>query len=140
MLILILAMALRASMSEVPEAPVPLNAWECANQIEVWCAVDGCDAKPLAETTPMSINALETGGLTVCAYTGCWESDAAPINHQGRLIWAALDAPFSSQPGGGFTANLTLLIDTRDGVGFVRAGGLATPVLCARALPGAEQE
>ena len=54
---------------------------------------------------------------------------------RGRLVWAADDVEFYSGRGG-FSADVSLLVIEKDGVGFVRVGGLATPLLCLRAEPG----
>ncbi len=135
MLFLALAALLRASTAELPH-----ETWNCRNQIEVWCAADGCAAAPPGEFTPMDINAGADGGFSVCAYTGCWESDARPRRADGRVLWAADDLAFSTMPDGGMEADVTLLIIEKDGVGFVRVGGLATPLLCARTGPDLESE
>lgn len=130
MLFLTLVMLL-ASPAEIPD-----DAWTCRNQIEVWCAADGCAAAREGEFTPMDIHAEAGGELSVCAYTGCWETTSAPVRTGGRILWAANDVAFSSSSDGAMTANLTLLIVEKDGVGFVRVGGLATPLLCVRTRPG----
>lgn len=130
MILLTLAALLRASTAEIPH-----ETWNCRNQIEVWCAADGCAATPPDEFTPMDIHADVAGGVSVCAYTGCWEADAAPVESNGRLLWTADKATFSSAPEGGMTTDVTLLVSERDGVGFVRALGFATPVLCTRTGP-----
>lgn len=130
MLFLTLALLLRASIAEIPA-----DNWNCRNQIEVWCAADGCAATPPDEFTPMDIHASADGGLSVCAYTGCWETRSAPIRARGRSLWAADDVGFSSQPDGSMNADISLLIVEKDGVGFVRVGGLATPLLCMRRGP-----
>lgn len=124
-------LALTSSPSEIPPA-----AWACTSQVEVWCAVDGCAAKAEDETTPLSVWAREDGEVSVCAYTGCWEGRGDFSNTGGRLVWAAENLPFSSGQGG-FSADVSLMIISGEGVGFVRAGGLATPLLCLRAEPGA---
>lgn len=130
MLFLTLALLLRASIAEIPA-----DRWNCRNQIEVWCAADGCAATPPDEFTPMDIRASADGGLSVCAYTGCWEARSAPIRMRGRSMWAADNVEFSSQPDGSMNADISLLIVEKDGVGFVRVGGLATPLLCMRRGP-----
>ncbi|WP_428408289.1 hypothetical protein [Hyphococcus sp.] len=124
---LLLAALLSASKSEIPP-----SQWDCANDVEVWCAVDGCAARPEEETTPMSVSAGRDGRFSVCAYTGCWEGETEVVETAGRLLWVADGVGFSSQPEGGFEADITLLILEKDGVGFVRAGGIASPLLCAR--------
>ena len=114
----------------------PSDAWTCQNQIEVWCAVDGCAAKAEDETTPLDIWARsDNGKFSICAYTGCWEGQATFTEASGRLLWAADDVAFTSGQGG-FTADVSLMIVNKDGVGFIRVGGLATPLLCLRAPEG----
>lgn len=130
MWMLLLAALFSSSRSEIPP-----DAWVCKNDIEVWCAVDGCAAKDEDETTPMSITAARNGAFSVCAYTGCWEGRARVANAAGRLLWAANDVPFSSQPDG-YRANVSLLIIEGDGVGFVRVGAIASPILCLRRPAG----
>ncbi len=126
MLTLLLAALLSSSKSEIPP-----DVWDCANDVEVWCSVDSCDAMPSGETTPMSITARRDGAFSVCAYTGCWEGTTEVADIAGRLLWAADEAPFSTRPDG-FAADISLLIIEKDGVGFVRAGGIASPLLCTR--------
>ena len=116
-------------------AELPPDAWACTNQVEVWCTVDSCAAKDADETTPLRIAARRDGVFSVCAYTGCWEGKASVIDNNGRLLWAADGAAFSSRPEGGWEADISLLIVEKDGVGFVRVGGIATPLLCLRADP-----
>lgn len=130
MLLALIAALLSSSRSEIPP-----DRWTCENQIEVWCTVDSCAAKPAEEMTPMSVSARRDGRFSVCAYSGCWEGKTAPVEASGRLLWAADGVAFAS--GAGFTADISLLIVVKEGVGFVRVGGLATPLLCARAEPGA---
>ncbi len=125
---LLLAVLLSSSRSEVPP-----DAWVCANDIEVWCTVDSCAAKSESETTPMGISARGDGRFSICAYTGCWEGKTRPINAAGRLLWVADDVAFSTNDAA--TADVSLMIVARDGVGFVRVGAIASPLLCRRAPP-----
>jgi hypothetical protein len=111
---------------------LPPDAWTCRNQVEVWCAADGCAAANPEEFTPMDISADASGALSVCAYTGCWAGKAKVARAEGRWLWAGDGFDFSTSQQGEKT-DVTLMIVARDGVGFVRAGSLATPVLCTRA-------
>lgn len=128
MIELMAAMMFGASKTEVPP-----ERWNCRNQIEVWCAADGCAATPPDEFTPMDIWASVDGDVSVCAYSGCWEGRAALSADGGRLVWSGDALPFRSAVEGA-AGDVTLLILAADGVGFVRAGGIATPVLCTRAM------
>jgi hypothetical protein len=127
---LLVAALLSANKSEVPP-----DVWACRNQIEIWCTGGQCTAKAEAETTPMDIWARADGAFSVCAYTGCWDGMAETASVNGRLIWAADDVDFLSGRGG-FSADVTLVIVEKDGVGFVRVGGFASPVLCLPGEPG----
>ncbi len=107
----------------------------CRNQIEVWCTADSCAARPAGEFTPMAItavmNASGGGRLSACAYSGCWEGEAAVAALGGRILWAGDALPFTgaAQSAGD---DVTLLIEAKDGVGFFSVGAIATPVLCTR--------
>ncbi len=127
------ALLLGASKSEIPP-----ESWNCRNQIEVWCAADGCAATPPDESTPMDIWASTDGAISACAYSGCWEGNAAASASAGRLLWTGDGLPFVSAIDGA-KGDVTLLILAWDGVGFIRAGGIATPVLCRRALKFGDQ-
>jgi len=130
------ALLLGASRAEIPP-----ESWNCRNQIEVWCAADGCAATPPDESTPMDIWASlgeeGSGTISACAYSGCWEGRAAVSAASGRLLWIGDNLPFASALEGA-AGDVTLLILASDGVGFVRAGGIATPVLCHRAMKGGQ--
>ncbi|MEK7265169.1 MAG: hypothetical protein AAB227_03625 [Pseudomonadota bacterium] len=130
------ALMLSASRTEVPP-----ESWNCRNQIEVWCAADGCAATPQDQSTPMdiwaSVGDAGKGTISACAYSGCWEGEATVSASAGRLLWIGDNLPFASSVEGA-AGDVTLLILAKDGVGFVRAGGLATPVLCRRAMKAAE--
>lgn len=130
MLDLLVAALLGASREGLPP-----DAWRCRNQVEVWCAADGCAATRPDEFTPMDISAKADGDLSICAYSGCWTGRAKVARAGGRWLWAGDGFAFSSSPDGE-KADVTLMIVAREGVGFVRAGGLATPVLCSRAKAG----
>jgi len=127
-----------ALMMGASKAEIPPERWNCRNQVEVWCAADGCAATPPDEFTPMDIWASADGDISACAYTGCWEGKAATSNDAGRLLWIGDDLPFVSAIEGA-KGDVTLLILASDGVGFVRVGGIATPLLCARRLPYADE-
>ena len=116
---------LSASKSEIPP-----DRWVCANDVEVWCSVDSCAAKPENETTPMAVAARADGQFSVCAYTGCWEGESRMANINGRLVWTADDVPFSTNDAA--AADVSLMIIAHDGVGFVRVGAIASPLLCRR--------
>lgn len=109
-------------------------AWSCTNQVEVWCDDRSCTTRPADETTPLSISVQADGRFSVCAYSGCWEGNGRRERMARRLLLTADDVPFTSGAAG-LTAPVTLLIVEHDGTGFVRVGGLATPLICKRTTP-----
>lgn len=112
---------------------VAAQSWHCRNQFEIWCSETGCRQAPAGEMTPLDIWAGRKD-LSVCAYTGCWAGKGGPKRIGGRLLWIGKALPFSTQPDESeMRTDVTLMIFESDGVGFVRAGGLATPLLCERA-------
>ena len=129
MLALVLAVLLSSSKSVVPP-----DTWRCANNLEVWCTVDSCAAKDEDEATPFDVWLRADGKFAICAYSGCWEGEGAVSDTAGRRLWVADDVAFTSG-GGGFTADVSFLMIEREGVGFVRVGGIATPMLCQREGP-----
>lgn len=126
----VLTILLLAAGADSARAP----AWTCVNQVEVWCDSTSCAARPTEETTPLAVSVEANGRFSVCAYSGCWEAKARRRRMDGRLLLTAQDVPFTSGAAG-LTASVTLLIIEDDGTGFVRAGGLATPLICKRAAP-----
>jgi len=130
MILALIAALLTSSRSEIPP-----DAWLCHNQLEVWCTVDSCAAKPAGEMTPLRVWARRDGAFSICAYTGCWEGRTTLADANGRLLWAADGVAFSSSESG-YAADVSLLIVAKEGVGFVRVGALATPLLCVRTGPG----
>ena len=133
----ILGCAMNASIMTavfLVSTPPPAESWVCKNDVEVWCAVDSCAAKAPDETTPMEVAMGAAGQFAVCAYTGCWEGAGSVMRDNGRLLITADETPFSSSPQGQFTADISLLLIEKDGVGFVRVGGIASPLLCTRAM------
>ncbi len=123
-----------AAMLTTSPAEIPPHTWSCNNQIEVWCTGDSCAAMNEDETTPLDIWASRDGRFAVCAYSGCWEGETELVESRGRLLWAADNVEFLSGRGGS-NVDVTLVIIEKEGVGFVRAGGFATPLLCSRAAP-----
>ncbi|NWG71131.1 MAG: hypothetical protein HXY23_05905 [Parvularculaceae bacterium] len=124
-------LALLAAASAAAASP---SGWHCRNQVEIWCdGSKGCRTAPAGQSTPLDIWA-DRSSYSVCAYTGCWQGKARVRRIGERHLWAGKNAPFSTAPDKEeMRSDVTLLIFESDGVGFVRAGGLATPLLCERA-------
>lgn len=109
-------------------ASADTRAWSCRNDVEVACADGACAASPKSEFTPLDIAADTKGEVSVCVYSGCWTTSARPVRRAGRLLWSIDRARWSDKPE--TDARITLLVDTREGVGFVRVDSFASPLIC----------
>ncbi len=114
------------------------GAWQCRNPVEIACSEETCTAAAAGEFTPMDISADRKGRVSVCAYSGCWETQTKPVARRGRLLFAADGAAFSTSPSPEMRTDITLIIDERSGLGFVMAGGFAHPLVCAKMPKSAE--
>lgn len=109
---------------------VPPESWSCSNPVEVSCSGEECMTAEPGGFTPMSVSMSAGGGFSVCAYTGCWEGAGPPLRLNGRLLWTGDGLAFSTSPDSGMKADVTLLLIEAERIGFVRAAGFASPLLC----------
>ena len=121
---------LSLALAAVALPAVPPESWSCSNPVEVSCSSEDCMTAEPGGFTPMSVSMSAAGGFSVCAYTGCWEGAGPPLRLDGRLLWTGDGLPFSTSPDGGMKADVTLLLIEEEGIGFVRAAGFASPLLC----------
>lgn len=123
MMISLAALALAAAAGDAA-------GWSCRNDVEIACRDGACEAAQKGEFTPLDISADPKGDVSVCVYSGCWTTTARPVRRAGRLLWTIDRARWSDKPE--TDARITLLIDTKEGVGFVRVDGFASPLICRR--------
>lgn len=106
--------------------------WACRNaDIEISCSAEGCAASDAF--TPMDARFGPGPRISVCAYTGCWEGEAALMQVGETTAYLAADLPFSTSPD--FTAAVSALVDASDAIAMVKVAGFAHPMSCARATP-----
>jgi hypothetical protein len=110
-----------------------VGVWSCRNPIEISCGPESCAVAPADGFTPMDISAGD-GRLSVCAYSGCWEARAKPLRKRGRILFIADQARFSTSDSEDARADLTLVIDERDGAGFLMAAGFSHPLRCSKGV------
>ncbi len=103
-------------------------SWNCRNvDLEIGCGGGKCT---VAEAhTPMDVH-LGVGGISVCAYTGCWEgAPAAVVRSGGFVTFIGAALPFSTNPDS--VADIAVTVDTASGVATILVAGLyATPAIC----------
>lgn len=106
--------------------------WRCRNDLEVRCAEGACEAETEGGFTPMAVHADDSGAMSVCAYTGCWEGTGEVYQGKRFLVWVGYDLEFSTSPGPESKADIALVIDRADGVATIKAGEFAHPLRCKR--------
>ena len=110
---------------------VQAQAWHCRNEVEVQCGVDGCSAADEGAFTPMDLAFSADGGLSLCAYSGCWEGNGRVLARAPFLVISATQLPWSDPHGGPDRARDVLVaFDPADRVALVKAGGWALPLQC----------
>ena len=71
------------------------------------------------------------GGLSVCAYSGCWEGTGEVLRAEKFLVLVGHDLEFSTSRGSESSgADIVMAIDRADGVAALKAGEFAHPLLC----------
>ncbi len=131
----------RAPVDSEPAADPPAVAppaappehWQCRNDLEVTCAEGACEAATEGDFTPMSVDFDDSGTISACAYSGCWEGTGEVVSSGDFLVVIGHDLPFStardSESAG---ADVVVALDREDRVATLKAEGFAQPLLCER--------
>jgi hypothetical protein len=107
------------------------ESWQCGNDLEVRCSKGECAAEAEDGFTPMSVHVDDAGGISVCAYSGCWEGKGTVVRDRMFLVLIGHDLPFSTAPEGTpSTADVAIVVDRTDGVATLKVGAFAHPLLC----------
>lgn len=64
----------------------PTKTWQCSNDLEVRCGDGKCEAAGDGEFTPMSVTVSDSGAMSVCTYTGCWEGTGELVRSAEFLV------------------------------------------------------
>jgi len=108
------------------------DTWHCRNEaVEVSCNAGKCEVSK--DFTPLDVTVDSETGLTVCAYSGCWEGKlTSMLASQNHLTVQADDMKWStSVDKKGIPGSVT--IDRKSGTGTVLASSFAVPVTCRKA-------
>ncbi len=115
------------------EAASASEKWQCRNDLEVSCSDGACNVEPRDAFTPMSVNVDDSGMISACAYSGCWEGTGEVFRSGDFLILAGQDLKFSTAPDSESAgADVVIAIDRSDMVATFKAGTFAHPLLCDR--------
>lgn len=107
--------------------------WQCVNDLEVRCAHGACEAETAGGFTPMSVTIDDSGAMSVCAYSGCWEGTGEVLESGQFLVLIGHDLEFStSRELESANEDIVVAIDRADGTATLKAGEFAHPLLCKR--------
>lgn len=119
-----------AALANGQDAQPPTATWDCRNDVEVHCAEGACTVAAADDFTPMDVRVDDSGAMSVCAYTGCWEGTGEVLRSEGFLVWVGHDLEFSTSPGPESSADILVALDLADDVATLKAGQIAHPLLC----------
>lgn len=105
------------------------ESWQCRNDLEISCADGKCSAETEDGFTPMSVSFDDSGKMSVCAYTGCWEGKGEVSSNGNFLMLAGQNLKFSTSD---MTENIAITLDKNDNVATIKAGGFAQPLICKK--------
>ena len=116
------------------------ESWVCRNNIEIRCASGNCSAEAKDAFTPMSVSFSDSGKMSVCAYSGCWEGTGRVFDSERFLILTGKSLKFStaSNPGQ-MRQDVAISLDRKDNVAILKAGEFAHPLICESKTPTFEE-
>lgn len=106
------------------------ETWKCRNDLEVRCADGACEAESEGGFTPMDVHVDDSGAMSICAYSGCWAGSGEVLRGERFLVWIGHGLRFSTSREPESGADILVAIDREDGVGTLKAGEFAHPLLC----------
>lgn len=109
-------------------ATAQAESWECRNDLEITCSNGKCEAKTDGGFTPMSVSFDDSGKMSVCAYTGCWEGTGKVFKHSNFLMLSGQDLKFSTSAD--MNQNIAITLDRSDNIATLKAGGFTHPLAC----------
>jgi len=106
------------------------DSWNCRNDLEITCDSKKCEAQIEDGFTPMDVSVdNNSGSMSVCAYTGCWEGIGKVLKSENFTIITAHHLKFSTaQDSEGI--DIVIVIDRHDNIGIIKAGAFAQPLIC----------
>lgn len=103
--------------------------WSCQNSdVEVRCEKNVCEASE--SFTPISIHTSGSGLTEVCAYSGCWRGNAKYSTTEHYTVISAKGLQWDGTTEN--PADILIVIDQKDSIGFLKGGGFAMPIQCSK--------
>ncbi len=111
-------------------APRPTVEWTCRNNdAEISCQGNSCDVAMPEEFTPMELTMDTNGGLSLCAYSGCWSGQANEFHFTGDYFSiTGLEVPWSATEGA--ATDILTTINIKTGIATLLTNDFSHPMTC----------
>ena len=131
--VIAIIVTLLSGCSVFTQSPVAVKMIEefeyhCRNDIEVQCSASDCTVAKSADFTPMSVSFRHNGDLSICLYSGCYDTLATIKKESGFYTVLAAKVPFSTDVQS--KKNIALSMDLKDQIAVVKVGSFAQPLRC----------
>lgn len=126
----IFTFSLLAALASCTSPPTPGMEWSCRNiDVEISCDGEGCDVATGDDFTPMDLTLDADGGMSLCAYSGCWSGKAIKTSTAGNYFtFIGVDLPWSgTNPD---SADISATLNMKTMVATVLASDYAHPMTC----------
>lgn len=111
---------------------VSAQGWRCFNDIEVRCYDAHCLAFDNDDFTPLSVDFDESGKLSVCAYSGCWQGRGHILSAQPYFVIFAEDLKWNN-PYAENTENVLISLNRKSNIAILQVDFFNQPLICAPA-------
>ncbi len=134
---MILSAILALSIFGATSPAAPTESWQCRNDLEIRCDAGKCAAETRDAFTPMSVSFDDSGKISVCAYTGCWEGTGTASETGTFLMLMGENFKFSTSDTSDMNEDVAIILDKKDKIAVLKAGGFAHPLICEKGVQDA---
>ncbi|SDJ82172.1 hypothetical protein SAMN04488540_11411 [Ferrimonas sediminum] len=104
--------------------------WQCSNDFESHCSQQGCAVAQSPDFTPLSVSFNDSGDVSVCAYSGCWQGRGVVLARQPYLVILGTAIPWSA-PSDDNSSDMVLTLNPQTGVAVLQNEVFDQPLVCA---------
>jgi hypothetical protein len=125
-----LLMLIYASLVSCTSSPTPAIEWSCRNPfVEIACQGQDCTVALPGDYTPMELTLDSFGGISLCAYSGCWSGKAEAISMTGNYFSViALGLPWNGTVGA--VSDISATINMETAIAIIITSDFAQPMSC----------
>ncbi len=126
----ILTISILAVLVGCTSPPTPSMEWSCRNiTTEISCQEGICDVALTGDFTPMELTLDADGGLSLCAYSGCWSGRAEKVSTAGNYFSViGIGLPWSGTNG--TSADISVMLNMETMVATLLTHDYAHPMIC----------